>query len=330
MTIDTESTFVIAEAGINHNGSLETAMRLVDEAAVSGADAVKFQIWDDATEMASTSESVDQLREWQFDYDEWEGISRRADEAGIAFFASVFDEGGVDVLVNLGAPAIKIASGDITHIPLLRYVAEQDKPVIMSTGMSTLGEVERAVNAVDPPSATLHLLECVSTYPATARDLNLSAMQTLRQAFGRPVGFSDHTEGVTAPVAAVAMGARIVEKHLTLDKSMDGPDHELSAEPDEFADMVDRIETVEEARGDGIKRPQESESEFKRVARRGLKARNGIAAGETLTRENVKVVRPNDGIDPEEYANVLGREAVERIEKNDPITWAKVEADSPE
>jgi len=322
--IPEDSTFVIAEAGNNHDGELSVAKELVRAAASADADAVKFQMWD-AREFHSIEGQYERLSALQFAPDEWRELKDVAEEEDIPFFASTCTESKVDFLVDeLDAPIIKIASGDLTHTPLLKHVSKKNKPVILSTGISTIGEIERAIRAVNPRDADLHLLECVSSYPAEIAELNLSAIDTLRQAFGLPVGFSDHTKGIIAPTVAVAMGASIVEKHFTLDSDMEGPDHELSLEPKEFKKMVSNIRAIEEGVGDGHKRPMPAEGESRDPMRRGLKARTEIEAGETFSSEKLKVARPRTGIEPGSYELVLGRTAAHSIEEDAPVDWEDI------
>lgn len=316
-----DSTFIIAEAGSNHGGHFELASELITEASAAGADAIKFQMWD-PEEFFTDPDTIERAAETQFSPEEWVDLKDIADEECVEFFASAFDESSVDLLVDrLDAPIVKVASSDITHIPLLEYISQKNRPVVLSTGMSTLGEIERAIDTVEPPSADLYLLECVSSYPVDLEDLNLSVIETLQTAFDYSVGFSDHTLGTVAPVVAVGLGAEIVEKHLTLDRDLDSPDHEFSLGPSEFATMVERIRAVEQSLGDGNKRPLPTEKAFMEKGRRGLKARCDINAGEELTRENVKIARPNEGIEPAAYQIALGRDARKDLSQNSPITW---------
>ena len=316
-----EPTFVIAEAGINHNGSLETAKELIRAAADSSADAVKFQIWD-AEKFHSKTEQIERLRNLEFTNDEWRELKMVADSADITFFASVFNKERVDFLVDeLGAPIVKIASGDITHIPLLEYVAEKKCPVIASTGMATLREIERAVEALESNESPIHLLECVSSYPVDVSDLNLLAIQTLSEIFNYSVGFSDHTTGIIAPTSAVALGASIIEKHFTLDKEMEGPDHELSLDPASFERMVKQIRNVESGLGDGRKQPSKLERGSLSSMRRGMKTTRPIECGARLTSNKIKIARPATGIEPHNYDLVMGHTVKTSLDKNDPITW---------
>jgi N-acetylneuraminate synthase/N,N'-diacetyllegionaminate synthase len=316
-----EPTFVIAEAGINHNGSLETAKELVRAASSCGADAVKFQLWN-ADTFHSESDQIERLRELEFDDDQWWELIAVADEEGIPFFASVFSEERLDFLVDdLDAPAVKIASGDLTHVPLLEHAATKNRPVILSTGMGTIAEVERAVEALEPNEAPVHLLECVSSYPVDVAELNLSVIKTLSRSFDCSAGFSDHTTGTVAATAAVALGATIIEKHFTLDTEMEGPDHELSLDPESFGRMVNEIRAIESGLGDGRKRPRELEAEATVSMRRGLTAARAVDRGERLTGDDVKVSRPADGIEPHHYDLAVGSVVQRSLGTNDPIGW---------
>jgi N-acetylneuraminate synthase len=316
--------FVIAEAGVNHNGSVDTALRLVDAAARAGADAVKFQTFraerlatPDAPkagyQVRATGEEESQyqmLKRLELDEAAHEALVARCRERGILFLSSPFDEECCDFLEALGVPAFKVPSGELANLPFLRHVAAKGRPMILSTGMATLLEVSRAVDAVEsagcPPLVLLH---CVSSYPAEPAEANLRAMGTMRAAFGVPAGFSDHTEGDVVPLAAVAMGAAVVEKHFTLDRSLPGPDHQASIEPPALARLVSSIRRVEAALGDGLKRPVPSEEDTARVARKSLVALRAIAAGEPLDPRAVGARRPGTGIAPERLAELLGKRA---------------------
>jgi N-acetylneuraminate synthase/N,N'-diacetyllegionaminate synthase len=328
--------FVIAEAGVNHNGDPALAVRLVDAAAAAGADAVKFQTFRvDAllsrvapkagyqVETTGAAESQHQmLARLELGPDRLAGLRDRAGERSVVFFSTPFDEGSADVLDALGVALFKIPSGEITNLPLLRHVAGKGRPVILSTGMSTLEEVEAAVMAIraagDPALALLH---CVSAYPAPAHETNLRAMDALAAAFGCPVGLSDHSLGIEIALGAVARGATIVEKHLTLDKSLPGPDHRASLEPGEFAAMVRGIRAVESALGDGVKRPMPSELDTRAVARKSLVAARALRAGEPLSADMVAVKRPGTGIAPADLPRVLGRRLARDLAADDVIGW---------
>jgi len=320
--------YLIAEAGVNHNGSPELAIRLVDAAADAGADAVKFQTFragslatadaPQANYQRERSAAVSQqamLRELELPVGGLRAAFARAAERGIIAFSTPFDLDSAELLVSLGVPALKIGSGDLTNLFLLRGVAAAGLPVILSTGMATLDEVDLAMAAVraagDPPLALLH---CLSAYPAPPRETNLRAIPTMRDRYGVEVGFSDHTLGLAAPVAAVALGATIVEKHLTLDRGLAGPDHAASTEPGELAALARALREAHEALGDGVKRPQRAESDSRRVARRSLVLRHALASGTILTLGDLDAKRPADGISPLRLDEVLGRRLVRDVQ----------------
>jgi N-acetylneuraminate synthase len=316
--------FVIAEAGVNHNGRLDLARRLVNKAKQAGADAVKFQTFKAEQLVTLSAPKAEYQRhntgsvESQFKMLRRLELSPKAHRAvldlcgrsGILFLSSPFDEQSADFLDSLGVAAFKIASGEITNLPFLVHVACMGKPMIISTGMATLGEVETAVNAVwKAGNHEVILLHCVSNYPADPADINLRAMQTLETAFGIPVGFSDHTPGVEVSLAAVALGARVVEKHFTLDRALPGPDHQFSLEPDELASLVHGIRLVEAALGHGRKEPAASEANTAAAVRKSLVAACDIPAGIPLTKDKVAVRRPGTGLPPAMNSFVIGRTA---------------------
>ena len=314
--------FVIAEAGVNHNGDLELARRLVDAAAEAGADAVKFQTFSaDRLATAAAPQADYQRRNTGIEESQRAMLHRleltaeahrelmaRCRERGILFLSSPFDEDSADFLEELGVPAFKIPSGELTNVPFLAHVARKGRPLIVSTGMATLDEVRPAVETIrqagSPPLALLH---CVSSYPAQPADVNLRAMATLREAFAVPVGFSDHTAGTDIALAAVALGANILEKHLTLDRTLPGPDHLASLEPDEWIAMVVALRRIEAALGDGRKRPAPSEADAARVARKSLVAAGDLPAGCVLRRDHLAIRRPGTGLPPGRLESVLGR-----------------------
>ena len=318
------ATYVIAEAGVNHNGSVEQARRLIDVAAEAGADAVKFQTFraatlvSAATPMAdyqkrntgSSSSMADMLRDLELSFDDFAALSAYCREVGIEFLSTPFDVESADVLHRLGMRAFKLASGEITNPQLIRHVGRFDRPVILSTGMANLGEVERALGWLeDSGTGEIAILHCVSDYPTAPSDVNLRAMDTLAAAFGHVTGWSDHCVGDTVAIAAVARGARIIEKHFTLDKALPGPDHKASLEPAELAQMIERIRVVEQALGDGRKGPTPAERNVKAVARRSIAAIRDIAAGERITPDDLGFLRPATGLPPDLLEMVVGRTA---------------------
>ncbi len=245
-----------------------------------------------------------------------------AQKKGIIFLSSPFDKGSVDLLDRLGVPAFKIGSGEITNFPLLKYIAAKKKPIILSTGMSTLDEVGEALEVIREEGVKeIILLHCVSCYPAKIEDTNLKAMETLRQAFKLPVGLSDHSLGITIPIAAVALGACVIEKHFTLDKNLPGPDHKASLEPEELKAMVKAIRDVEKALGDGIKQPTPEEEEIKKVARRSIVARVDIPAGTIITEDMLAIKRPGTGMSAEDHEPDHGEKGKENIKSGELITF---------
>jgi N,N'-diacetyllegionaminate synthase len=332
--------FVIAEAGVNHNGSLDLAHQLVDEARAAGADAVKFQTFRAERLVTRTARKAEyqrrttggedaqysMLKRLELGEDDHRALLAHCQDAGIMFLSSPFDEASADMLDELGVAAFKIPSGEITNPALLRHVAEKGRPVILSTGMSTLSEVEDAVGVIrEAGDPELSLLHCVTEYPAPVAEVNLRAMHTLRQAFSLPVGYSDHTPGIEIAVAAVALDAVIIEKHFTLSRGMEGPDHLASLEPAELSAMVQAIKNVEAALGDGIKRPAPCELKNVAIARKSVVAERRVLTGQQLTVGDIAVKRPGDGIPPRNIGAVIGRRAARDIEEGQAITWEDLE-----
>ena len=320
--------FVIAEAGVNHNGSLELALQLIDVAAAGAADAVKFQtfradqtVTPDAPKaryqmsaIDDTESQMDMLRRLELDPAAYRTLARRCAERGLVFLSTPFDEESADLLEDVGVPAFKVPSGELTNLSFLRYLARKKLPLIISTGMATLEDVRAAVDVVRSEGCNeFSLLHCVSNYPADPRDVNLRAMAAMSAAFDVPVGYSDHTLGSEVPLAAVALGACIIEKHVTLDRSLPGPDHQASADPRELASLVAGIRTIEAALGDGDKRPAVSEDETAKVVRRSLVAARVIPAGATLIADMVVSKRPGTGMASGRLGELIGRRALDEI-----------------
>ncbi len=321
-----KSVKIIAEAGVNHNGSLEIAKQLIDSAADSGADFVKFQTFRaEALVTRSAKKAEYQLRQPYGDDNQLEMLkSYEIDQAGhvdliqhcqvrgIKFLSSPFDLQSIDLLVDLGIQIIKIPSGEITNKPYLIHVARQGKPVVLSTGLSSLDEVSEAVRILVTNGLAeegITLLHCNTQYPTPIDEVNLRAMVSMKSALGVAIGLSDHTEGITTPIAAVALGACVIEKHLTLDKALVGPDHAASLTPDKFREMVSSIRDVERAMGDGIKRPSSGELKNLFSVRKSIVASRTISAGDLFSSENLAVKRPGSGISPMEWENVVGTRA---------------------
>lgn len=319
-------TLVIAEAGVNHNGDLQMARELVAVAAAAGADLVKFQTFSaDAIVTAAASKADYQqqstgadesqremLRKLELSRVMHEDLIACCRESGIGFFSTGFDLDSMRLLVDLGLDRFKVPSGEITNRPYLEFIGRQRKPVIVSTGMATLGEVEAALEILESagaPRREMTLLHCTTQYPARMEDVNLRAMQSMARAFGIRVGYSDHTSGIEVALAAVALGASVVEKHFTLDRRLPGPDHAASLEPEELSAMVRGIRNLELALGDGVKRPTAVEMANRAAARKSLVAIAPIKAGEAFTELNLGVKRPGTGISPMRWHEFLGRNA---------------------
>ena len=313
---------VIAEAGVNHNGDPELAHKLVDAAAEAGADAVKFQTFkaelvvtpdapkaDYQLRYTGAGESqLEMLRRLELTPQMHHALQIHCRERGLLFLSTPFDEGSADFLETLSVEAYKIPSGEITNLPLLAHVARKRRPMIVSTGMSHLDEVETAVRVIrQEGNPQIVLLHCVSNYPALPGDINLRAMDTMAKAFGLPVGYSDHTQGIEVALGAVAMGACIIEKHFTLDRALPGPDHQASLEPDELKALVRGIRVVQAALGNGRKEPTTSEANTAAVARRSLVASRDLPAGTVLTEMDIAIRRPGAGLSPALRPYLVGR-----------------------
>jgi len=331
-----KKVFIIAEAGVNHNGKLKLAYKLVDKAKEAGVDAVKFQTFNPkklVSKMAKMAtyqkknigkEKTQQemLSELSLKKEDFLKIKDYCDKNGIMFLSTPFDEDSADFLEPL-VPYFKIGSGEITNLPFLRHIASKRKPIILSTGMSYLGEVETAVNTIKAMNSEieLYLLHCTTNYPCPINEVNLKAMHTLREAFKLPIGYSDHTQGIEVPIAAVAMGAQIIEKHFTLDNTMEGPDHKASLEPEELKEMALKIRNIELALGDGIKKPNESEIKIKQVARKVLVINRNLEKDDEIKRAYIEIKRAGKGISPYDLEKVIGRRLVKKIDEDEPLTW---------
>ncbi|BAE48884.1 N-acetylneuraminate synthase [Paramagnetospirillum magneticum] len=329
--------FVIAEAGVNHNGDLALAHRLVDMAVQAGADAVKFQTFTAEKVVSAQApkaayqkvttgggqSQLDMVRGFQLPPEAFAELSEHCIQAGILFMSTPFDLDSVDVLDRLDVPAFKLPSGEITNPLLLRRVAATGRPVILSTGMGSLVEVAAAVDILERAGChDLMLLHCTSAYPAPVESANLRAMSTLAAAFHRPVGYSDHTEGFEAAIAAVALGACCIEKHFTLDRSLPGPDHLASVSPADLGALVAVIRRVEKGLGDGCKRPTVAEEDTRAVARRSLFAARALAAGAVMTEEDLIALRPGGGISPMQVDMVVGRRLTRAVAEGTLLEWS--------
>ncbi|MBI5279356.1 MAG: N-acetylneuraminate synthase [Burkholderiales bacterium] len=330
------SVFIIAEAGVNHNGSTEMAIALADAAMAAGADAVKFQTFraeDVVTPTAATADyqrtntgetsQFDMIRRLELDEEGHRKVAAHCAAKGFEFFSTPFSEAAVAQLVALGVKRIKLPSGEITNRPLIECAAATGLPLLLSTGMSTMDEVRTAIGWIG--QRELAVLHCTSAYPAPADALNLRAIRTMADQLKLPIGYSDHSQGIEAAVAAVALGATVIEKHLTLDKALPGPDHRASADPQEFAAMVAAIRKIEPMLGDGVKQPQAVEVNTRDVARRSIVVLRALPKGHQLQAEDLGLRRPGTGIQPAEWGRVLGHRLRSGVPAHTTLDWSMLE-----
>ncbi|PLW82089.1 N-acetylneuraminate synthase [Kineobactrum sediminis] len=330
-------TLIIAEAGVNHNGDMVLAKKLIAAAAEAGADLVKFQTFiankivsksapkaDYQKNTTDPAESQgDMIRQLELTRENHVELIDECKKYGIGFFSTAFDHESIDLLEDLHAlDYVKVPSGELTNLPYLRYLTRHGKPVFLSTGMATMGEIEAAIDAVEKagtPRECITVLHCTTEYPTPMDEVNLNAMANMGKAFGVGIGYSDHTQGIEVPIAAVALGASVIEKHFTLNRSLPGPDHRASLEPDELKAMVSAIRNIEKAMGDGIKRPGSSELKNKPIARKSLVAAQPIRRGELFSAENLVAKRPGTGVSPMRWDEVLGRKAPRGFDEDELI-----------
>ncbi|WP_458207725.1 N-acetylneuraminate synthase [Haladaptatus sp. NG-SE-30] len=342
---DPESVYFVAEAGVNHNGDVEIAERLIDVAAASGADAVKFQTF--ATDRLVTEgapktkyqeettgddSQYEMLQNYELSRANHERLQAYCDERGITFLSTPFDTQSADLLVELGVPVVKIGSGELDNVPLLEHIAALNTPMIVSTGMATMAEVHTAFDAIRSanPDVPLVFLHCTSAYPTKLADANLRAMQTMADELPVPIGYSDHTTAPEMPGFAVAAGATVVEKHFTLSNRLPGPDHRASLESDELQTAVRVARDAATALGSPEKRPTKEERENRAVVRKSLHATERLEAGERLTEANVAVTRPADGLSPKNYETALGARVTEPLDCGDAVTSGDLDAEVEE
>ena len=321
-------TLIIAEAGVNHNGSLDLAKQLVDKAVEAGVDYIKFQTFKTEKLVAKSAQMASyqkrnigtednsqfaMLKKLELTPAQHEELVAYCREKGIKFFSTAFDLDSIDYLHSLDLGLWKIPSGEITNYPYIKKIAQYGEPIIISTGMCEMSDIEAAVKAIkanQSKPAPITILHCNTEYPTPFQDVNLKAMDSIREKFGVEVGYSDHTKGIEVPIAAVALGATVIEKHFTLDRNMEGPDHKASLEPDELKAMVSAIRNIEQALGDGVKKVTASEKGNIAVARKSIVASRDIKQGETLSEENLTVKRPGTGINPMRWEEVIGQKAI--------------------
>lgn len=317
--------FVVAEAGINHNGNVKIAKNMISSAKDCGADAIKFQTFRAGDLASKKSKFFKIFKKVEIDYTHLGELSDHAKKERIIFFSTPFSEEAVDVLSDLHVPAFKIASGDITHIPLIKKVASKKKPIIISTGMSNFAEIDFAVKTIKSErNNKIIIMHSVTSYPTPSSDANLRAINTLQCRYKYPIGYSDNGAGILVPIIAVSLGARIIEKHFTLNKKMNGPDHSFSADPNELSLLVKKIRETEIILGDGKKNPQPSELQNIQHARRSIITLVDIKKGDKLTYSNIAIKRPGIGIMPLNFHKIIGASAKRNIKIDQPIKWSDI------
>ena len=335
-----KKVFIIAEAGVNHNGKMELAYKLVDAAKEAGVDAVKFQIFKSekliskSTKMAdyqkeNLKENISQLdmvKKLELSYEDFIKINEYCKEKGIMFMATPFDNDSLDFLVDtLKVDVLKIGSGDLNNYPFLEKVALKNKEIILSTGMSNLSDIESALDFISQyTDKEVKVLHCTTNYPCPMDEVNLKAMNTIKDAFQVAVGYSDHTLGIEVPIAAVALGAEIIEKHFTLDKTMEGPDHVASLEPDELKEMTRTIRNIERALGSGIKKPNKSEVKIQSIVKRKIVLAKEVEANHILTENDLEYKRCENGIESKYYKNIIGKKVKRKIDADSPLMWEDI------
>lgn len=313
-------TFVVAEAGLNHNGDVKIAKKMIDEAINAGVDAIKFQTFKTEEFLSKSSEYFELFKDVELSFNDFAELNEYTKEKNGIFFSAPFDLMSAEFLEKLDIPCFKIASSDLTNIPLIKKIARTKKPMIISTGLSALKEIENTINyCKNENNHKTILLHSISNYPTNPSEVNLRAMTTLNKKFDCPVGYSDNGESSLVDLAAVSMGANLIEKHFTLDKKMSGPDHSFSIEPNNLKELILNIRLIEKMKGDGVKAPQHSEIPAIKAIRKSLTARTDISKGTKLSLENISIKRPQEGIEPEYLEKILGKVATRDISVDTPI-----------
>lgn len=326
-------TFIICEIGVNHNGDVELAKKMIEKASECGVDAVKFQTFnseDLVTDNAKTaqyqekntneSSQLELLKKLELTFDEFEELKNYALEHDVMFISSPFDVKSVDLLEKLDVPFYKLGSGELNNFELIDYIQKTNKPLILSTGMSSLDEITETYNHIKNKD-NLILLHCITGYPTSFSEANLNFIKTMQKEFDVPIGFSDHSPGIELPIAAVALGACIIEKHFTLDKTLEGPDHKASLNPKEFKNMVEAIRNVEIAMGDGVRKISENEDEIKKIARKSIILNENISKGTTIERKMLSIKRPGTGIAPNDIEKIIGKKVNRNLSANSVLKW---------
>jgi len=323
---DDHQTYFIAEAGLNHNGDIEIAKKIIDEAIKAGADAIKFQTFQTEKFITKSNQYFDIFKNAELSFSEFDELYQYTKNKKITFFSAPFDMESADYLNKIDIPCFKIASSDLPNIPLISKIAKMQKPMIISTGVSTMKEIEDAVHTCYlEGNHQISLLHCIASYPTSYTEVNLKAILTMKKKFPHPIGYSDNGEPSLVALAAVSMGANLIEKHFTLDKKMDGPDHSFSIDPLGLTELISQIRMIDVMKGHGKKLPQPSEIVGRKALRKSLTIKNALQAGEILTADNILIKRPEGGIEPKFLNNVIGKKINKNIEEDSLIFWKDIE-----
>jgi|TARA_B100000586_G_C20053107_1_gene402884 sialic acid synthase SpsE len=321
----TYPTYFIAEAGLNHNGDINLAKKMVDEAKNANSDAIKFQTYKSENFLAETSQYFDFFKNVELSFEEFKEVKQHADNVDISFLSTPFDFESADYLKKIGVPGFKIASSDITNLPLIAHIAKMKLPMIISTGLATLDEIGESIEICNSlGNEQISILHCVADYPAIPEETNLTAMESIREKFHLPVGYSDNGESTLVDEVAVSLGADIIEKHFTLDKKMEGPDHSFSIQPNDLKLLINQIRLIEKIRGNGIKSPTNSEIKNKLAIRKSIFASQRITKGNLFSLDNLAIKRPGNGIEPKHWNKIINKKCNRDIEKDELITWDAV------
>ena len=324
-TLTEKNTYVIAEGGLNHNGDINIAKKLIDSAKECGANAIKFQTYKTENFVRETNQYFDVFKNAELNFEQFEELKNYSKNIGLTFFSTPFDIESAEFLNQLEIPCFKIASSDLTNLPLITKIAKMQKPMIISSGLSTMNEINDAVNCcLFEGNNQIALLHCVANYPAQPNEVNMNVINTLKKTFGFPIGYSDNGESSLVDIVAVSMGANIIEKHFTLDKKMSGPDHGFSIDPNGLKSLISQIHEIDQMKGDGIKIPQFSEIKNRLTIRKSITAKRDLQQGEKIQEGDISIKRPADGIEPKYLTMILGKTINTNIKKDSPIFWSNI------
>ena len=324
-TLTEKNTYVIAEGGLNHNGDINIAKKLIDSAKECGANAIKFQTYKTENFVRETNQYFDVFKNAELNFEQFEELKNYSKNIGLTFFSTPFDIESAEFLNQLEIPCFKIASSDLTNLPLITKIAKMQKPMIISSGLSTMNEINDAVNCcLFEGNNQIALLHCVANYPAQPNEVNMNVINTLKKTFDFPVGYSDNGESSLVDIVAVSMGANIIEKHFTLDKKMSGPDHSFSIDPNGLKSLISQIHEIDQMKGDGVKIPQFSEIKNRLTIRKSITAKRDLQQGEKIQEGDISIKRPADGIEPKYLTMILGKTVNTNIKKDSPIFWSNI------